>query len=706
MSVYRQEVNVYNSDAIDDAINEASSTASNFITEINDDGIYVHQEGEGPNDTQSPSGWHISNVLELIKNGVTYIKAWLNGTTPTVRLGQDTSGHADVTPNGLEVYANANDNVAHFGADGSRIGKGDAAHLETSDTYFNIVSDTQTTLVFAGIPDNPTTTSADSQIIYTADAQVYIGPYPGYEPPDGTMQAQADSYGYKLDRKPIDGSMSSIINITAWTSQSAVQIDITDVEWWLASGTVNGISSWWLSTSSDLASEYGVEYIDVYYTGIDIVPVYVMGMPTVGIDGLGKYSMSEGYRSNAIGSFSHAEGKETEASGLDSHSEGSGTAALGECSHAEGLYTTAKNRAHAEGEGTEARGAWAHAEGFYTVAEEGSHAEGFRTEAYHEYSHSEGRETVASAKQSHAQNFKTIAASENQTAIGKYNVEDAYTDTFTGDGTTRSFTLTHTPKSINFVSVGSVKKTSGFSLSGDTVTLVEAPVSGAVIKIEYGLDTYAFIIGNGFSYKRSNALGVKWDGTIESGIAGIGSNTWVQMLKGRAALYVPKDLTDSATSNYAVGAVVLETAGGGAWAIANYNDESLKFVYISPSNKASGTNTVTQFSVPSTGILTQAYGGTGKNSLYKIVNYTGTYASLNANDYTTVNLSLASGNAVPSGYSPVAFLKVDSGRDRASIARFGFNGSTPYVTVVNGTSANITSSSTITAQVLYLPTAS
>lgn len=215
----------------------------------------------------------------------------------------------------------------------------------------------------------------------------------------------------------------------------------------------------------------------------------------------------------------------------------------------------------------------------------------------------------------------------------------------------------------------------------------------------------AFEIGNGTgNANRSNALAVKWDGTVDSGIAGVGANTWVQMLKGRAALYVPKDLTDSTTSNYAVGAVVLETAGGGAWAIANYNDESLKFVYISPSNKASGTNTVTQFSVPSTGILTQAYGGTGKNSLYKLITYTGTYATLNANAYTTVSLSTSA--TIPSGYSPVAFLKVDSGRDRASIARVGFNSGTLQVTVVNGTSTNITSSSTVTVQVLYLPTAS
>ena len=104
------------------------------------------------------------------------------------------------------------------------------------------------------------------------------------------------------------------------------------------------------------------------------------------------------------------------------------------------------------------------------------------------------------------------------------------------------------------------------------------------------------------------------------------------------------------------------------------------------------------------GTLSQAYGGTGKNSLYKLITYTGTYATLNANAYTTVSLSTSA--TIPSGYSPVAFLKVDSGRDRASIARVGFNSGTLQATVVNGTSTNITSSSTVTVQVLYLPTAS
>lgn len=277
-----------------------------------------------------------------------------------------------------------------------------------------------------------------------------------------------------------------------------------------------------------------------------------------------------------------------------------------------------------------------------TAAGTCSHAEGYGTKASGYISHAEGDSSVALGAYSHAQNFETIASGENQTALGKHNVEDA-------DG------------------------------------------------------IYAVIIGNGTDNgDRSNALAVKWDGTVDSGIAGVGANTWVEMLKGRAALYVPKDLTDSTTSNYAVGAVVLETAGGGAWAIANYNDESLKFVYISPSNKASGTNTVTQFSVPSTGILTQAYGGTGQNSLYKTITGSKAYSALAAGAYSLVSISLSP----PTGYTPVAFWKIETGRERTTIVNFNIASRTSCtVGIRNGTSSQI-AAATVSVTMLCLPTAS
>ena len=112
--------------------------------------------------------------------------------------------------------------------------------------------------------------------------------------------------------------------------------------------------------------------------------------------------------------------------------------------------------AFAEGKETKASGNFSHAEGFSTTASAAySHAEGRRTTASGTVSHAEGTDTVASGARSHAGGYGTIAKGENQTAIGKYNVEDTS-------------------------------------------------------------NKYAFIIGNGTSSTRKNALTVDWSGNVES----------------------------------------------------------------------------------------------------------------------------------------------------------------------------------------------
>lgn len=72
--------------------------------------------------------------------------------------------------------------------------------------------------------------------------------------------------------------------------------------------------------------------------------------------------------------------------------------------------------AFAEGVSTKASGDFSHAEGSETLASGNFGA------------HAEGDTTVASGRASHAQNTGTIAAKNNQTAIGKYNIEDTETD--------------------------------------------------------------------------------------------------------------------------------------------------------------------------------------------------------------------------------------------------------------------------------------
>lgn len=130
--------------------------------------------------------------------------------------------------------------------------------------------------------------------------------------------------------------------------------------------------------------------------------------------------------------------------------------AEGRDSFASGYLTRASGAfSHCEGQGSWSYGPRSHAEGNSTTARgSDSHAEGNSTIAGGIYSHAEGFLSEASASYSHAQNCFTKASSDSQTAIGKYNIED-----------------------IN--------------------------------------DTYAFIIGNGTDDDaRSNAIAVKWDGTL------------------------------------------------------------------------------------------------------------------------------------------------------------------------------------------------
>lgn len=116
--------------------------------------------------------------------------------------------------------------------------------------------------------------------------------------------------------------------------------------------------------------------------------------------GMGAY-YTFGVRFGSIGIGSFAEGSIVNASGYYSHAEGMSTTASGTSSHAEGDNSFAQRRC--------------------------AHAEGYNTNATGDFSHSEGVNTTASGQRSHAQNTGTIAAKADQTAIGKYNIEDTET---------------------------------------------------------------------------------------------------------------------------------------------------------------------------------------------------------------------------------------------------------------------------------------
>lgn len=186
-------------------------------------------------------------------------------------------------------------------------------------------------------------------------------------------------------------------------------------------------------------------------------------------NGTGLDSIIENHSSNtASGNYSHAEGGFTQATGNYSHAEGYGD---------EARVTAGGFASHAEGCDTTASGTTSHAEGYYTTASgENSHAEGESTVAYGVGSHAEGNVTQANGIYSHAGGEYTVAQGKSQMAIGTYNILDSAT------------TTTHPNADSSY-------------------------------------RNYAFIIGNGTSEARSNALTVDWNGklTVEGHNSPIGT---------------------------------------------------------------------------------------------------------------------------------------------------------------------------------------
>jgi cyclophilin family peptidyl-prolyl cis-trans isomerase len=132
----------------------------------------------------------------------------------------------------------------------------------------------------------------------------------------------------------------------------------------------------------------------------------------------------------------------TLASGNQSHAEGYYSTASGNYgSHAEGGYTKALgNYSHAEGRQTTASGNYSHSEGAYTTASNYmSHAEGSNTVANGNRSHAEGWSTTSSGLASHASGYGTIAYTDYQTTMGKFNTTGNTSQFFIiGNGTNTS----------------------------------------------------------------------------------------------------------------------------------------------------------------------------------------------------------------------------------------------------------------------------
>ena len=242
------------------------------------------------------------------------------------------------------------------------------------------------------------------------------------------VDAEGDAYFYISDLRD-DSGYADVTEELAFVPAGAVQFFATATP--QSSGTsdvkVNGTSVAFTLTDNEfmLASPVPANsFVTLTYKTADqVAKAYTLGIRR-GVAPIGLMSTAEGVSNAVIGSYAHGEGMGNYVSGRIAHAEGMNNYALGVSSHVEG----ASNEAN----GTD--------------------------------SHAEGNLTVADGELSHTQNFGTIAASDYQTALGRYNVRDS-------------------------------------------------------------ADTYAVIIGNGTaSNARSNALTVDWSGNVSAAGNVIASN--------------------------------------------------------------------------------------------------------------------------------------------------------------------------------------
>ena len=179
---------------------------------------------------------------------------------------------------------------------------------------------------------------------------------------------------------------------------------------------------------------------------------------------------------SALKAYTFGTRQDSSVLGGFSFAEGYNTVARGRCSHAEGYQCKAIGYySHAEGSGSTANGRGAHAESSGDAYGDYSHAEGLAS-AYGHYSHAEGS-GGAHGQYSHSQNQSTLAYGDAQTSIGRWNIAD-------------------------------------------------------------NNNTYALIIGNGTQSARSNALTVKWDGTLTAGNGFSTANTALTISKVISTTYM------------------------------------------------------------------------------------------------------------------------------------------------------------------------
>ena len=81
-----------------DAHDDAAKKATDYLTTVDSTGLMVHPSSD------STTGWKISSAIELLKSGVSYLKMWLDGSTPKVRIGKSDAANVLISSSSTKFH--------------------------------------------------------------------------------------------------------------------------------------------------------------------------------------------------------------------------------------------------------------------------------------------------------------------------------------------------------------------------------------------------------------------------------------------------------------------------------------------------------------------------------------------------------------------------------------------------------------------------
>ena len=109
---YRGPYKPYVDQKLREDVDAAGKTATDYITNVDNDGIWVTPSDAKPvngaaalpESANPTSGWHIADALELWRQGVSMFKVWVESSVTKVRVGREVGKHLLMDDDGISLF--------------------------------------------------------------------------------------------------------------------------------------------------------------------------------------------------------------------------------------------------------------------------------------------------------------------------------------------------------------------------------------------------------------------------------------------------------------------------------------------------------------------------------------------------------------------------------------------------------------------------